>query len=307
MKQISIATLERLADVKAHTFRAWEQRYNFLKPRRTATNYRYYTIHDLGELLNIALLNKCGYKVSHLNKMDSNTIRKIIEELSDDEGRKVREINKLIVFMFSENIEAFEETLDNCVYYWGNDRTIEDIIIPFLDHIQLLSYKDSSNEVHFVVTAIRKKIISGIENAKPILKVDRKALFFLPQHEHFDLILLYLTYLVKREGFRIFYLGTNIPLENLENVIAEKKPELIFTYFTSKNRFQVQNFAQHLDQHFPGSSLIISGITAKSFELSQPKNVKFIEHNEMKMFLSNLPESNCSCNSDISINTNEYK
>ena len=40
MNAFTIKDLENLSGIKAHTIRIWEQRYNFLKPQRTATNIR---------------------------------------------------------------------------------------------------------------------------------------------------------------------------------------------------------------------------------------------------------------------------
>ncbi|MEL6141149.1 MAG: MerR family transcriptional regulator, partial [Bacteroidota bacterium] len=56
MAVYSIGDLEKLSGVKAHTIRAWEQRYGVIQPKRTDTNIRYYEDRDLKELLNIALL-----------------------------------------------------------------------------------------------------------------------------------------------------------------------------------------------------------------------------------------------------------
>ena len=65
----SIKDLETLSGIMAHTIRMWEQRYGLLKPSRTQTNIRYYTDEDLKHLLNVALLNKNGYKISKIAEM----------------------------------------------------------------------------------------------------------------------------------------------------------------------------------------------------------------------------------------------
>jgi DNA-binding transcriptional MerR regulator len=287
MKQISIASLERFADIKAHTFRAWEQRYSFLKPHRTRTNYRYYTVSQLSELLDIALLKRSGYKISTIDKLGSLTIKKIVQEIEDVEVRKTREINLLIVSMYLGNIEEFEDILDKCVYYWGIDHTIQDIIVPFLDLVQLSSYKDTSNEVHFVVTALRKKLISGIENTKPLAKVGRKALFFLPQNEHFDLVLLYMNYIAKQLGYTTLYMGTNIPVENLKEAIAQKSPDLVLTYLTQKGHFSIQKLSNLLGETLPPSTLVITGL-ARLPKDTLGSNVKFMEHNTLGEYLRGL-------------------
>ena len=69
MNSFTLKDLENLSGVKAHTLRIWEQRYSFLKPSRTFTNISRYSNLELKTILNIALLNKYGFKISHIDKM----------------------------------------------------------------------------------------------------------------------------------------------------------------------------------------------------------------------------------------------
>ncbi|MBM3440670.1 MAG: MerR family transcriptional regulator, partial [Bacteroidetes bacterium] len=82
MNKFTIKDLENLSGIKAHTIRIWEQRYSFLRPQRTATNIRYYSNQELKTLLNISLLNKYGYKISHINRMNNEELRDKILALS---------------------------------------------------------------------------------------------------------------------------------------------------------------------------------------------------------------------------------
>ena len=76
MNAFTIKDLENLSGIKAHTIRIWEQRYSFFAASTTTTNIRYYTNEELKIVLNIALLNKYGYKISHIDKMSSQEVRK---------------------------------------------------------------------------------------------------------------------------------------------------------------------------------------------------------------------------------------
>ncbi len=69
MSKFSIKDLEQLSGIKAHTIRIWEQRYNLFSPDRTETNIRTYSDEDLKLLLNVALLNNHGIKISKIAKM----------------------------------------------------------------------------------------------------------------------------------------------------------------------------------------------------------------------------------------------
>ena len=70
----SINDLEKLCGIKAHTIRIWEKRYNIIKPKRTETNIRYYLDDDLQKVLNIAFLNRNGYKISKIAKLSDEEI-----------------------------------------------------------------------------------------------------------------------------------------------------------------------------------------------------------------------------------------
>ena len=84
MAQYSIREVENLSGVKAHTLRIWEQRYTFLKPKRTKTNIRYYDDEQLHLLVNIGTLNRNGEKIS-----------KIVQSGTDELQRRVSDLYKL--------------------------------------------------------------------------------------------------------------------------------------------------------------------------------------------------------------------
>src|SRR4030081_3888137 len=130
MNVFSIKDLENLSGIKAHTIRIWEQRYTFLKPQRTDTNIRYYSNDELKTILNIALLNKYGYKISHIDKMLPDEIRTKIVSLSQAEAQQERIVNELIQYMVDLDIEGFESVLDNYIIARGIDKTITQVIFP---------------------------------------------------------------------------------------------------------------------------------------------------------------------------------
>jgi DNA-binding transcriptional MerR regulator len=108
MNAFTIKDLENLTGIKAHTIRIWEQRYKFLKPQRSDTNIRYYSSHELKTVLNIALLNKYGFKISHIDKMDESQMKEKLLSLSHAQAQQERIVNELIQNMVDLDIEAFE-------------------------------------------------------------------------------------------------------------------------------------------------------------------------------------------------------
>ena len=67
MNEFTIKDLENLSGIKAHTIRIWEQRYSFLKPKRSEHQHQAcIPPSELKTVLNISLLNKYGFKISHI-------------------------------------------------------------------------------------------------------------------------------------------------------------------------------------------------------------------------------------------------
>ncbi|MBD0280064.1 MAG: MerR family transcriptional regulator [Bacteroidota bacterium] len=151
MKSFSIRELETFSGVKAHAIRIWEKRYAVLKPHRSNGNFRHYTLEEVMLMLDIALLTKNGFTISQVAGMEADVLRHEVYSLICREAKQTRAVNELIICMFSGNIEAFETILDGCVLCWGIDTTIQQVIIPFLEKVNLLSYSDSSSETHFAV------------------------------------------------------------------------------------------------------------------------------------------------------------
>src|SRR5688572_6228935 len=135
MNAFTIKDLENLSGIKAHTIRIWEQRYDFLKPQRTETNIRYYSNEELKALLNISLLNKYGFKISHISKMEPDEIRKKILSLDDVRAVQERIVNDLVQQMVDLDIDKFEEVLNEYINAKGIEKTVTQIIFPFLEKI----------------------------------------------------------------------------------------------------------------------------------------------------------------------------
>ena len=65
MGSYSIKELEKLSGIKAHTIRIWEKRHKIISPDRSDTNIRTYSDRELKKILNVAILNNHGYKISN--------------------------------------------------------------------------------------------------------------------------------------------------------------------------------------------------------------------------------------------------
>lgn len=230
-------------------------------------------------LLKFSLLTDYGFKISRLQHLKENELILMIAALKSNDARQKYNVYRMIEHMYTNNVDGFEAVMDESLLSWGIDTTISAVILPFLEKTDILSYKDTSIEVHLVVTAIRRKIILGIEKLKPVNIHAKTSLLFLPKGEHFDLLLLYISYVLKSKGHKVLYLGTNISVENLELICKEKKPDILYSYIANKHTFPLQAYTQLLKEQMINVKLYVTyGDSNLDIGIPSDKQIKFINY-----------------------------
>ena len=276
MNSFTIKDLENLSGIKAHTIRIWEQRHGFLKPNRTDTNIRFYSGEELRMLLNVSLLNKNGFKISKISKMNLQEMENAIKNLDVHHVKQTFLINNLIQHMVEMEVEAFEQLLDGDIEENGIESTILNIIFPFLKKLGMLWLSRHINPAHehLAANVIRQKIIHGIESMEPIDNGNQTAMLFLPENEHHELGLLYIYFLLKKKGKKVLYLGTNIPLKDAKFAVQCKNPSHIFTHLTTLlNDTAVEKYLIQAADSFGQVPMLVSGATIKDFDKKIPETI----------------------------------
>jgi DNA-binding transcriptional MerR regulator len=279
MNQFTIKDLEHLSGIKAHTIRIWEQRYSFLKPERTETNIRYYNNDHLKLILNIALLNKYGYKISHIDKMSVDDMRQKILTLNTTEAQEENRINLLIQCMVDVDMHGFEQLLNQYIREYNVDKAIMQIVFPFLERIGLLWVTNHIHpaQEHLVSNVIRQKIILGIDKlpladaSKPII------LMFLPEGELHEIGLLFMQYVLKMHGHNVLYVGANIPLKDVAAICNSVKVSCLYSHLTSASeKFPIERFLTQLPLKVPKTPLIVSGSLLERYSKTPPAGIQFV-------------------------------
>src|SRR5690606_483528 len=135
MGQYSIKELEQLSGIKAHTIRIWEKRHKIIEPSRTSTNIRYYSDLDLKKIINVSLLNTYGIRISKIAHMSLDDMNKKVLEISEIENNH---IDRLVIAMVDMDEELFEKILSCLIRQFGFEKTVTEIIYPFLEKIGIL-------------------------------------------------------------------------------------------------------------------------------------------------------------------------
>jgi len=276
----SIKDLEKLSGIKAHTIRMWEQRYGLLQPKRTATNIRYYDDEDLRHVLNVALLNKNGHKISKIAGMSHSEIAEKLADISTLNIESGAQLDALTLSMIEMDEQKFNRIISANISQIGFERTMLEVIYPFLEKLSLLWLTGSIHPVQesFMSYLIRQKLIVEIDKAPdPQGPHIRKFMMYLPEGERQELSVLFMHYLLKSRNIHVIYLGQNISLNDIRDACKVHQPDYLFTMITeSFARESVQGYVDKLAEHFPQTQILLSGYQVIAQGVQPPPNVHIL-------------------------------
>mgnify|MGYP006293504839 CR=1 FL=1 len=278
MSTYSIKDLEQLSGIKAHTLRIWEQRYQFILPKRTETNIRFYDGKDLKLVLNIALLKENGYKISKIAGMSEEDMNKEVLRLTEKNLRYPDQIHALTLAMVDLDEDRFEKIMATNILKLGFESTMINVIYPFLSKIGVLWQTGAINpsQEHFISNLIRQKLIVAIDG-QFVSNQDsqHKYLLYLPEGELHELTLLFLCYIIKARRNKVVYFGQNLPFDDLKSIYEVHNPDYILTIVTtSPPASEIKDYVDRLSQTFPEAEILLSGYQVIGQKIKSKDNVK---------------------------------
>ncbi|HMQ60274.1 MAG TPA: MerR family transcriptional regulator [Flavilitoribacter sp.] len=281
MAVYSIKDLEKLSGIKAHTLRIWEQRYGLITPQRTDTNIRYYEDDDLKYVLNVALLNKSGIKISKIASMSPQEVEEQVSKISNLDVREDAQIDALTLAMMEMDEYKFDRIITFNTRRIGFERTMLEVIYPFLDRLSVLWLTGSIDPVqeNFISFLIRQKVIAAIDR-EPLVQGGNanKFMLYLPEGEKQELSLLFMHYLLKARKKQVIYIGQDISLTDLLDACRIHKPAYIFTMISETfAREPAQRYIDRLKDILPDCELLITGYQVVAQNVSSKDNVHILK------------------------------
>ncbi|MBL6866292.1 MAG: MerR family transcriptional regulator [Flavobacteriales bacterium] len=255
-QQFSIKDLEHFTGVKSHTIRVWEQRYNLLVPKRTATNIRYYSGDDLKKLLNVAYLMYHGMKISKIADLGDQALIDKVNEVQIEEGGLSAVFSRLKLSMLNYDEPLFNEIVREHSDEYGLEKTVLQVFLPFLSQIGVLWLTNSicPAQEHFISHLMRQVLNSAVDSLQDDLKSDAPiAVLYLPEREIHDISLLFIHFLCSKYQIRSVFLGASVPFSDLMGV-AEQFPNARFVSYctTYPASSEAQSYVNQVTSEFEG-------------------------------------------------------
>ena len=182
--------------------------------------------------------------------------------------------------MINLDESRFDDILGKTIIARGFEDAFMNVVFPFLEKIGVLWQTGAINpgQEHFAANLIRQKIIASIDAQYPAKrKSSKRFLLFLPEGELHEVGLLFMAFLIKKQGHELMYLGQSNPLES---VVATNRiwPADIFVIYlvSSMPGIDPDAYAKKVHQVLPGKTILFTGQLAKDIPVHSYENAQYL-------------------------------
>ncbi len=268
MQSFTIRDVENLTGIKAHTWRIWEQRFSLFQTKRKENAYRIFDNVDLKQLLHIAFLYHNGWKISKIAKLSPQAILEEINKLEPEEGTYMPFVLQLTEAAVDFNEKAFDQLIEELIEKIGFEKCITEVCYPFLNKISLLwvTNRVIPAQEHFSSYIIQNKIIAATEKINKPLQPP-ELLLYSPQGEFHELSLLFLNYLLRKNGWGVVYLGSNAKLDVLQQFSGHQNLKYLFLHQnTNFTHYDANDYFELLHRTFPDKKIVATGLIVQEVQ-----------------------------------------
>jgi len=289
-----IKMVSEMLGIPKNTLIAWERRYQIVEPSRTDAGYRVYSDGDVATLRRVQALLDQGYKIGE-------ACRIVLDEgppVVADGGRvDVPDTDRAAL------AHARQELKDHLLSF---DRAAADRIVG---RLVLLPYETVIDEVyfpllrevgtgwelgritvvqeHYVTAYCREKLLVMLNAVQASAEQAAEITCATPPGEHHEIGLLALALRLSLRGFRILYLGTNVPTHELVQHVDRRRPyALCLSMVHSRPSQEIVDYTADLRRRIPSDVRIAVGGRAVEEVDATVEGITFVGH-ELPDYLDN--------------------
>jgi len=223
-----IKRVAQVTGINPATLRAWERRYNLIEPSRTDAGYRLYSDQDVAVLSRIKQLTDDGLTVGEAIAQ----VRRASHPLGaragtlELDGVRGQLRDALLRFERAGALAAWER-----LGALAPLRRCEDVLLPVMREIGDL-WEDGTAVVaqeHFASAFVREKLAAMIAELDSGVAPGPEGVCAGAPGELHEFGLMACALQLAAAGWRVVYLGANVPLEETARVVRDRRPALLCT------------------------------------------------------------------------------
>ena len=262
----SIKELETFTGIKAHTIRIWEKRYSILTPGRTDSNIRLYTEAELKRLLNVAYLNRNGYKISKIAKLEEDELNSAVLSVRSqfDDPNQEFSTGKALMSAIRFDESKFVAMLETYFEKHGFEITYYRLLSHLLENARILWQTDSLSRAQesFIRNTVKGVMLSKYHAInKPITERDKVFAVINTTGQISEIGLIFCSYVIRNLGIEVIYPGDQLPPIEITEIHNMKSFNyLVMSYSSSQSDIRPLKYYSELGKLLGLKKVILTDV-----------------------------------------------
>ena len=231
---VRIGELSRRTGVSVDALRAWERRYDLLRPRRSAGGFRLYGAGDEELVTAMKILIDSGVSAAEAARLAAAEAR-TERQPSDGATNHAERLTAALARFDEADANAI---LDDAIARFTVDAVASRVLLPVLHEIgtRWETGEISVAEEHFATALLRGRMLALGRNwgagRGPL------AVLACPPGEQHDLGLIAFGLILRERGWRIALLGSDTPIATIADAVAKLGPDAVVLAAVTAERFE---------------------------------------------------------------------
>jgi DNA-binding transcriptional MerR regulator/methylmalonyl-CoA mutase cobalamin-binding subunit len=227
----SIKAVSQATGLTAETLRAWERRYRVVVPQRDSLGRRVYRPEDVLRLRRLREATERGHPIGRLVQLDEQGLVDLLHE-PEPQARPVSApsafVQRILEAAASYSTASCEQALTLAISLLSPARLIDEVLEPLLREVgeRWHSGQFSIAQERMVSTSVRKHIGLIVETYDRTARRQSIVFATLPGERH-ELGLLMSTMICASHGFRVHYLGPDLPAAEIARYSREVRAAVV--------------------------------------------------------------------------------
>lgn len=296
----------RRTGLTPHVIRVWERRYGAVSPERSPTNRRLYTDRDIERLQLLRQATLAGHSIGQVARLSREELKSILSA-DEDAATRIRSVDPTgggssqteVGSFFVDaadairrlNSEELEDILNRASLNLSRKLIMEKLIMPLIKQVGDL-WQDGSLRIanEHMATVVFRNFLGKFDF--PQSEYAPLIVITTPAGQLHELGALLAAAAAAADGWRVVYLGPNLPAEEIAAVANQLQARavglsVVYPPDDAKLPQELKNLRKYLDDDVP---LLVGGRVAGSYQkvLDEIQAVRLSDIEGLRAYLDSI-------------------
>lgn len=294
-QNFNIQFVANITGINPHTIRAWEKRYDAIKPQRDHNGRRLYNSADIERLTILNNLVKMGNSISDIAALTSEELETIgtqyshkvsvtqKSKLNFDYQNTLKSINMALEFF---KLDVINHELAKAAQDLSSLDFALRIASPLLTKIRQLKQENklTSEQRVQMYLILKSDLIKKIYQTKPMEGTKKKVLIAAAPGDLNELGSMLVAILFLEKGYEVDFLGGNVDEEALGKITAQFKPDILFiglNYSHITSHMDKDKYLSVVSQYVTNKTRLLIGAYDVCFKIPNVEDECVLDFNDL--------------------------